>query len=196
MGHPKRRKKTYEKPRRPWVMQRIKDEKELAEKYGLKNKKEIWKAASFIKRYRREIRNILAEIAGMKPTEHTLKKKEAILTSLKRRGILKEGVSEVENEVESGGSRLEDVLELNIEDIMERRLQTRVYKKGLSNSLKHARQLIVHGHIAVNGRRVTIPSYIVSVDEERGIGYYRHSPISGSTTSEEKGVELEEGKEK
>ncbi len=196
MGHPKRRKKTYEKPRRPWVMQRIKDEKELAEKYGLKNKKEIWKAASFIKRYRREIRNILAEIAGMKPTDHTLKKKEAILTSLKRRGILKEGVSEVENEVESGGSRLEDVLELNIEDIMERRLQTRVYKKGLSNSLKHARQLIVHGHIAVNGRRVTIPSYVVSVDEEREIGYYRHSPISGSTTSEEKGVEIEEGKEK
>ena len=199
MGHPKRRKKTYEGPRRPWVMQRIKEEKELAEKYGLKNKREIWKAASFIKGYRREARKILAEIAGRKPTEHILKKKEEILTSLKRRGILKEGVVEAENEVESAGSRLEDVLALSMEDVLERRLQTQVYKKSLSNSLKHARQLIVHGHIAVDNRRVTIPSYIVSVEEERKIDYYEHAPSSISTTTpEEKGVEIveEEGKEK
>lgn len=169
MGHPKRRKKTYERPRRPWVMQRIKEEKELAEKYGLKNKREMWKAASFIKRYRREARKILAEIAGRKPTEHILKKKEEILESLKRRGILKEGVVEVENRVENAGLRLEDVLALRLEDVLERRLQTQVYKKELSNSLKHARQLIVHGHIAVGNRRITIPSYIVSVEEEREI---------------------------
>jgi small subunit ribosomal protein S4 len=161
MGHPKRRGKRYEKPRRPWEMKRIKEEKELTEMYGLKNKREIWKAASIIKKYRRGIREILAEIVGMKPTEHTLRKKEAILAALRRRGILKET-----------SSRLEDVLALRIDDILERRLQTRVYKKGLSNSLKHARQLIVHGHIAVNGRRVTIPSYIVDIEEEGKIGYY------------------------
>lgn len=181
MGHPKRRRKKYEKPRRPWEINRIKEEKELAEKYGLKNKREIWKAASIVKKYRREIREILAEIAGMKPTEHTLKKKEDILTSLKRRSILKEG---------EGATKLEDVLALSIEDVLERRLQTRVHKKGLANSVKHARQLIVHGHIAVNGRRVTIPSYIVDVEEEGEIGYYGQIP----TTSEEKGV-VEEGTE-
>ena len=173
-------------------MQRIKEEKELAEKYGLKNKREIWKAASFIKRYRREVRKILAEIAGRKPTEHTMKKKEEILTSLKRRGILKEITFEVESEDkgEGVGSRLEDVLALSTENILERRLQTQVYKKELANSLKHARQLIVHGHIAVNGRRVTIPSYMVSVEEEKGIGYYGHDSIPA--TSKEKG-EVEEG---
>ncbi len=170
MGHPKRRKKRYEKPRRPWEMTRIKEEGELATMYGLKNKREIWKAASIIKRYRREIRKILAEIAGMKPSEHALRKKEAILAALRRRGILKES--------EGASSRLEDVLVLNVEDILERRLQTRVYKKGLSNSLKHARQLIVHGHIAVDGRRVTIPSYIVDVAEERKIGYYGKPPVT------------------
>jgi small subunit ribosomal protein S4 len=164
MGHPKRRGKRYEKPRRPWEMKRIKEEKELTEMYGLKNKREIWKAASIIKKYRREIREILAEIAGMKPTEHILRKQEAILAALRRRGILEETTS-----------RLEDVLALGIDDILERRLQTRVYKKGLSNSVKHARQLIVHGHIAVNGRRVTIPSYIVDVEEEGKIGYYEQS---------------------
>ncbi len=176
MGHPKKMKKMHERPRRPWVMQRIKEEKELAEKYGLKNKREIWKAASFIKRYRREIRSILAEIAGRKPTEHIMKKKEEILTSLKRKRILKESTYEVESEAEGNGEsadlRLEDILALSTEDILERRLQTQVYKKGLANSLKHARQLIVHGHIAVNGRRVTIPSYMVSLEEEKGIGYY------------------------
>lgn len=111
---------------------------------------------------------------------------------------MKEGVVEVENEVESAGSRLEDVLALSIEDVLERRLQTQVYKKDLSNSLKHARQLIVHGHIAVDNRRVTIPSYIVNVEEVKKIDYYEHAPSSISTTSGEKGVEIveEKGKEK
>ncbi len=208
MGHPKRKKKRHERPRRPWVAQRIKEERELAEKYGLKNKLEIWKAASFIKRYRREVRAILAEIAGGKPTEHTLRKKEEILTSLRRRGILKAGVgmemavaeAEEQSKVEtvesspstSPGSDLglEDVLALGTEDVLERRLQTQVHKKKLSKSLKHARQLIVHGHIAINDRRVTIPSYMVSLEEERGIGYYGHAPTP--TTTKEKGA-AEEG---
>ena len=216
MGHPKRKKKRHERPRRPWVAQRIKEEKELAEKYGLKNKREIWKAASFIKRYRREVRAILAEIAGGKPTEHTLRKKEEILTSLRRRGILKAGVGmavavaeaeskakaepESKKEVETvepspdispdSDLGLEDVLALGTEDVLERRLQTQVHKKKLSNSLKHARQLIVHGHIAINDRRVTIPSYMVSLGEERGIGYYGHASIP--TATKEKGA-VEEG---
>jgi len=180
MGHPKKSKKRYERPRRPWEITRIKEEKELAETYGLKNKREIWKAASIMKRYRREIRAILAEIAGLKPTEHTLQKKEGILSALRRRGILKES--------EGGSARLEDVLGLNVEDILERRLQTRVHKKGLSNSLKHARQLIVHGHIAVDGRRVTIPSYSVDVKEEGKIGYYGQAPILADEKGDVKGV--------
>lgn len=218
MGHPKRKKKRHERPRRPWVAQRIKEERELAEKYGLKNKREIWKAASFIKRYRREVRAILAEIAGGKPTGHTLRKKEEILTSLRRRGILKAGagmamemaVGEaeskakaepeskegVETEVPSPSTSpdsdlgLEDVLALGTEDVLERRLQTQVHKKEISKSLKHARQLIVHGHIAIDDRRATIPSYMVNLEEERGIGYYGPAPIP--TTTKEKGV-VEEG---
>jgi small subunit ribosomal protein S4 len=77
-----------------------------------------------------------------------------------QRGILKEG------------SKLEDALAMSLDDILERRLQTMVYKMELSKSVKQARQLIVHGHIAVNGRRVTIPSYIVKRSEEDKIGYY------------------------
>jgi small subunit ribosomal protein S4 len=170
MGHPKKSKKRYEKPRRPWEVTRIKEERELAAMYGLKSKREIWKAASHIKKYQRQIRAILAEIAGMKPTEHTLRKQDAILAALRRRGILKES--------EGTGGKVEDILALTVEDILERRLQTRVYKKGLSNSMKHARQLIVHGHIAVDGRRVTIPSYVVDVEEDKKIGYYGEPPVT------------------
>jgi small subunit ribosomal protein S4 len=170
MGHPKRKKKRFETPRRPWEMTRIKEEKELTETYGLKSRREIWKAASIIKKYRREIREILAEVAGMKPSEHTLRKRDAILAALRKRGLLKEGAET--------SARVEDVLALNVEDVLERRLQTRVHKKGLANSAKQARQLIVHGHIAVAGRRVTVPSYIVDVEEEKKIGYYGESPIT------------------
>ncbi len=181
MGHPKRNKKKYERPRRPWVIQRIKEEKELAERYGLKNKREIWKANSLIRKYRREVRNILAEIAGMKPTEHTMKKQEAIMNRLKRYGIVE------------ADAKLEDVLALDVEHLLERRLQTLVYRKGLANTIKQARQLIVHGHIAINGRRVTIPSYIVRVDEERGISYSDYAPASISAIATSGG--RDEGRE-
>lgn len=195
MGHPKRRKKRYEKPRRPWDATRIKEEKELAEMYGLKSRREIWKAAGVIKRYRREIRTMLAEMAGLTPSEHILRKKEAIIAGLRRRGILKETAGAgagagagIGIGADTGASAaLEDVLALNVEAVLERRLQTRVHKKGLSSSLKHARQLIVHGHIAVAGRRVTIPSYTVDVEEEGKIRYYgqmQNSTIAGENGGE------------
>ncbi|MDF2955423.1 30S ribosomal protein S4 [Candidatus Alkanophaga liquidiphilum] len=160
MGDPKRRRKTYETPKHPWEATRIQEEHELVEKYGLKNKREIYKALTTIKKYRREIRGISAALSSMKGSEHALKKREGILRSLKRKGILKPD------------GDVDDVLGLSIEDLLERRLQTIVYKKGLAKTMKQARQLIVHGHIAVAGRRVTAPSYIVSVDEEPEVRYF------------------------
>lgn len=68
---------------------------------------------------------------------------------------------------------LEDLLSLTIRDMLERRLETRVFKKGLARSVEQGRQLIAHGHIAINGRRISAPGYIVPVDEEDKIGYYR-----------------------
>ncbi|KAF5426795.1 small subunit ribosomal protein S4 [Candidatus Methanophagaceae archaeon] len=89
------------------------------------------------------------------------------------------------------GANLADVLELDVEHILDRRLQTCVHKKGLANSPKHARQLIVHGHIVVNNRRVTIPSYIVDRDVEREIDYYEYAPktITDITGEADTGVE-------
>ncbi|MCW3135736.1 MAG: 30S ribosomal protein S4 [Canidatus Methanoxibalbensis ujae] len=168
MGDPRRIKKKYEKPKKPWELRRLAEEREIVKNYGLKNKRELWKALTIIKKYRREVRKILAEIATGKGTEHTRRRGEEILRGLIRRGILNKTIEE---------AKLDDVLSLSVKDILERRLQTVVFRKGLASSIKHARQLIVHGHIAVKGRKVTVPSYIVSREEENQIGYYRSEDV-------------------
>jgi small subunit ribosomal protein S4 len=61
--------------------------------------------------------------------------------------------------------------------LMARRLQTQVHKQGFANSARHARQLVVHGHIAIAGRRVTVPSYILPTSEQELVGYYDGSPL-------------------
>ncbi|MDH5634797.1 MAG: 30S ribosomal protein S4, partial [Candidatus Bathyarchaeota archaeon] len=73
---------------------------------------------------------------------------------------------------------LDDVLDLSLEDILERRLQTIVFSKGLAKSIFQARQLITHGHIAIDRRRVPSPSYLVLRDEETKIAYAPTSSLS------------------
>ncbi len=76
------------------------------------------------------------------------------------------------------GATLDDVLSLNMENLMERRLQTLVYLRGLANTVKQARQLVVHGHVAIGERKVTIPGYLVKEAEEEEIRYHPHSELS------------------
>jgi small subunit ribosomal protein S4 len=91
---------------------------------------------------------------------------DELLVRLKKTGILNETAA------------LDDVLDLTQENILERRLQTIVFRKGLSKTIHQARQLITHGHIAVGDRRVTVPSYIVTTQEEKQINYAPKSPLS------------------
>jgi ribosomal protein S4 len=76
------------------------------------------------------------------------------------------------------GSSLDDVLALDTEAVLSRRLQTLVYLKGYSSTPYQARQLINHGHVAVSGRKVTVPGYIVTKDEEGHIQYTVRSPLN------------------
>lgn len=152
MGDPRRIRKKYQKPRHPWRADRIEAEKKILREYGLKNKKEIWRVETILRNYRRQARNLLA-LRG----EEIGKKEKELLQSLMRLGLLKENAT------------LDDVLALKTRDLLDRRLQTIVYKKGLANTIKHARQLIVHGHVTVKGGKVTAPSYMVKADEEDSI---------------------------
>ena len=142
----RRQRKKYEKPKRPWDKTRIEREKELLKKFGLRRKREIWRAESLLRKYRRLAR----ELAAKKDKE----KEKILIEKLARFGILEKNAS------------LDDVLGLNVEDILNRRLQTIVFKKGLANTIKHARQLIVHGHITINNRKIVYPSYLVPKEEE------------------------------
>jgi small subunit ribosomal protein S4 len=152
VGDPKKQRRTYSKPRQLWNIERIEREKEIIKKYGLKNRRDLWKVESLLRNFRRRARKLLA----LRTTQAEIEKKQLIdrLVTLK---ILKKDAG------------LDDVLTLKMEDILERRLQTVVQKGGLANKPKQARQFIVHGHVTVGGNKVTSPSYLVKVDEEKNI---------------------------
>ncbi len=161
MGQPRKSRKKYNTPPHPWNAERIKNENKLMAKYGLKNKKEIWKADTLVRRYSREARYLLGFDMDQMQDE-----KLELLGHLARTGVLPEGAA------------LEEVLNLTVEDILRRRLQTIVYKKGLARTPKEARMFVVHGHIALNGKKINSPSYVVLKGQEDDIGFYRSSPVA------------------
>ncbi|HMK46154.1 MAG TPA: 30S ribosomal protein S4 [Methanocella sp.] len=168
MGYPGRMKKLYDTPNHPWQKARIEEETGLVKRYGLRNKKSVWKHASELRKYRGNARTLLGVMsAGNLPEDsHYTRDAQNILKKLQTLGILKED------------AKLEDILALKVEDILERRLQTIVYRKGYANSIKQARQFIVHGHISLNGRKITVPGYLVLKGEEDILSFYVGSPIT------------------
>lgn len=166
MGHPRKARKKYDTPPHPWNADRIKEENKLLQKYGLKNKKEIWKAETMVKRYRRDARHLLGMV-----TEQTIKERQDLINHLVRSGILAESAN------------LEDVLDLTVEDVLRRRLQTMVHKKGLATTTKGARQFVIHGHIALDGKKVDSPSYMIKRGQEDLIGFYPSSSVEKQYTA-------------
>ena len=164
MGKPKFSRKKYETPSHPWMAERIKTEGDLERKYGLKNKREVWKAKTKLRGYRGQARDLSAKLRTGDP--QSKKESDQLLVHLNRMNML------------PPNSTLDDVLALNIENILSRRLQTLTYLKGFARTPEQSRQLISHGHIAIGSRRVTIPGYIVKKDEEGEISYTTDSPLN------------------
>ncbi len=163
MGDPKRQLRRYQSPVHPWIKTRIDEESKLVSRYGLKNKREVWKSRSVLRGYRHQARKLLARLRTGE--EQAVKEKEQLLAHLHRMGLVKKD------------AEIADVLALNVEDILSRRLQTQVYMRGLANTNKQARQFIVHGHIAIGGSVMNVPGYMVDKEEENTIGYSSKSPI-------------------
>jgi len=163
MGDPKFSRKKWAGPSHPWEGARIAKENELRIKYGLKNKRELWKVQSTLGNFREQSRNLLARSrAGDRQAE---KEVRLLLERLSRLGMLQDGAG------------LSDVLALDVEAILARRLQTVAYIKGLANTPKQARQFITHGHISIGDRKVTIPGYLVRRTEEAEVMYNKRSPL-------------------
>ncbi|KON32234.1 hypothetical protein AC478_00770 [miscellaneous Crenarchaeota group-1 archaeon SG8-32-3] len=160
MGDPKKQRKKFETPRFRWRTDILQEELKLIGQYGLRNKHELWRHKTMLSK----TRGIARSLIGKTPEER-MKMENELLTRLKKLGILAET------------SVLDNVLDLSIEDLLERRLQTIVFRKGLARTIFQARQLITHGHITIGNRRVTVPSYTVAKAEEEQVIYSPQSAI-------------------
>jgi small subunit ribosomal protein S4 len=161
MGDPKKQRKKYETPRFPWRTDIMQGELKLLGQYGLRNKHELWRYETMLSKFRGNARSLI----GQAP-EQRKKMEEELLARLKKLGVLPETAV------------LDDVLDLTIEDILERRLQTIILRKSLAKTAQQSRQLITHGHVTISGQRVKIPGYLVTKPEESHIQYMAQSSLA------------------
>lgn len=161
MGDPKKQRKKFDTPRFQWRKDVLQEELKLLGQYGLRNKHELWRHKTTLSKTRGIARSLISESA-----ETREKMERELLAQLKKKGILQETAV------------LDNVLDLTIEDILERRLQTIVFRKGLARTSFQARQLITHGHISIDNRRVTIPGFIVPKMDEPKIAYSAESSVA------------------
>ncbi len=166
MGAPRRNRKKYERPSTMWNKHRIEEEHKLAGTYGLRNLRELWKATSEIRRIRRNAREVLSGNTGADVGRQ-------IINRLARYNVVNEDAIP------------DDLLVIKPESLLERRLQTLVYRKGMAKSLKQARQFITHGFIAINSRRMSSPGYLVNKAEESNISYYKAIKIEQPVQAQE-----------
>jgi small subunit ribosomal protein S4 len=160
MGDPKKKHKLFTTPKRPYDSVRLESDLKIIGIYGLRNKRELWRQHAELSIIRRRSRDMLS----LDVIERS--NKEAILINkLYSLGLINDGAT------------LEDILTLSVEDLLERRLQTFIFRQGMAKSLFQARQLIAHGHISIAGRKVKAPSYIVKREDENSIEYSMSSPM-------------------
>jgi small subunit ribosomal protein S4 len=165
MGDPKFLRRTYETPKHPWEAARMEEETKLLQKYGLKNKRELWKAQSILRGIRRQARDLQARLRAGEAQAR--RETDQLLGRLTRLGILA-----------AGAPTIDDVLALRTEDLLKRRLEWVVFSRGLAPTTFGARQWIVHGHFSIGDHRVTRPGYLVPFAEEAQIHYAPTSPLS------------------
>ncbi len=177
MGDPKHQRKKYKTPSHPWQKQRIEEEKVLKKEYGLKNKKEIWKMESFLKRFKQQAKYLITQTSAQ-----AKKEEKQLIQKLSKLNLV------------SDNAKMDDILGLDIKNILDRRLQTQVFLKGLARSVNQARQLITHGHIFVGNKKVTIPSYLVRIDEEAKIKFDEKSGFANPEHPERIIIKKEEDK--
>jgi small subunit ribosomal protein S4 len=139
--------KRYSRPRALFSKVRMEEENALVKQYGLKNKKEIWKAVAALARIREQAKRLILEPEAQK----------IFLEKLVNLGLLK------------GKASLDDALSLTKVHLLERRLQTIVFKKGLAKTVGESRQIIAHRKIVIADRIITVPGRMLTVNEEAAL---------------------------
>ncbi|QLH04174.1 30S ribosomal protein S4 [Nitrosopumilus oxyclinae] len=160
MGDPKYSRKVWKKPKRPLNYELKMEELKTLGTFGLRTKRELWKAHTELARVRKQARSLLSL-----RQEVRAEKEPILMNSLIRIGLV------------SSDSSLDDVLNLNATDLLSRRLQTIVSNKLGFKTPYQARQAVIHGHIMIGERKVDIPSYTVTVEEEDSVHFTPESKI-------------------
>jgi len=174
--------KVFTTPRRPFEKARLDQELKLIGEYGLRNKREVWRVKFALAKIRKAARDLLT-LEERDPRR--LFEGNALLRRLVRIGVLDEG-----------RMKLDYVLGLKVEDFLERRLQTQVFKLGLAKSIHHARVLIRQRHIRVRRQVVNVPSFIVRLDSQKHIDFAHKSPFGGGRPGRVKRRNMKKGNEK
>merc|ERR1711924_211014 len=157
--------KVSKPPRRPYEKSRLAGEMKIIGQYGLKNKREIWRVRLALAKMRSTARVLLTKD---EKDPVCVFEGQALMRRLIRYGILEEDKQ-----------KLDYVLDMKLEDFMERRLQTLAFKRGLAKSIHHARVLIRQRHIRVGRRIVNVPSFMVRVESQPHIEFAVNSPFGG-----------------
>ena len=184
MGDPKTPRRVWNKPKRPLNYDLMMDELKILGTFGLKTKRELWKTQTELSRVRLQARSLLAL-----RQEDRKRKEPVLIQSLSKIGLIDQN------------STLDDVLNLQVNDLLSRRLQTITQKKLFFKTPYQARQAIVHGHIMIGDSVVTIPSYVVKTEEETKIRLIPESrfnetlskPESDLGSPETENLEIETG---
>ncbi|MEC8877713.1 MAG: 30S ribosomal protein S4 [Candidatus Thermoplasmatota archaeon] len=162
MGDPRFPHKHYDTPSHPWQKERIEKENALVHQYGLRNKREIWRANTRVREMRHQARSLTANATSVQAQKEC----KLLLARLNRLGMLEQGAD------------LDEVLRMSVEKLLDRRLQTQVYLQGLAGTPSQARQLITHGHIAIDGTVSRVPGMLVTRLQETLIAYGSGSPLT------------------
>jgi len=184
MGDPKTPRRVWKKPKRPLNYDLMMDELKTLGTFGLKTKRELWKTQTELSRVRFQARSLLAL-----RQEERERKEPILIQSLSKIGLVDQN------------STLDDVLNLQVNDLLSRRLQTMAQRKLFFKTPYQARQAIVHGHIMIGDSVVTIPSYVVKTEEEAKIRLIPESrfnetlskPESDLGSPETENLEIETG---
>lgn len=150
----KKQHKNFVRPKNLFDTTRIQLDKDIMKNYGLKNKTEIWKAESKINRIRVQAKKLIVQP----------EKQKVFFEKLEKMGLIK-----------ASDASIDTVLSLTKENLLNRRLQTIVVKKGLAKTMNESRQLITHRKVKLGDTIITIPSYTVDIDEENTISSIRPS---------------------
>ncbi len=161
MGDPRKQRKKFVTPRHPWRKAQLEEELRLLGEYGLRNKRELRRHETMLSKIRGIARSLLGATE-----EQRAQLERQYLKRLTRLGILSEAAN------------VDNILDLTVRDLMERRLQTLVFRAGLAKSPHQARQLVSHGHISVAGDIVSVPGYLVKRDEESRIAFHARSALN------------------